>query len=109
MIPTPRMRRLLEMLDDNPNDSFLTYALAKEYEKQGEKHQALLLYRRLLDRDPAYLATYYHLGKLYETMGKTTEAIATYRAGMEHATRQGDQHTLQELAGAKLFLEDPED
>ena len=107
MIPSPRLRKLQQMLDDNPDDSFLTYALAKEYEKQGENRQALLLYRRLRARDPAYLATYYHLGKLYETMGEPENAIATYREGMEKAAQQGDQHTLQELAGAKLFLEDP--
>ncbi len=100
-----RIEQLKALLKESPHDSFLLFALAKEYEKQGEQETALRYYLHLEEHDPAYVGAYYHLGKLYEKIGETGLALETYGRGIEAARRAGDQHALGELAGARLALE----
>ncbi len=103
-----RLQRLLQFLESSPNDSFLTFAVAKEYESAGDDERALSYYGRLLEQDPAYVGVYYHLGKLYERREQFGSALRIYERGMEAAKKAGDRHALSELAGARLALEEEE-
>jgi tetratricopeptide (TPR) repeat protein len=104
-----RLGMLLELLRESPHESFLLFAIAKEYEKTGDREQALQYYQRLERDDPDYVGTYYHLGKLYEQLQDTTAAFRTYTAGMDTARKLLDQHAYSELAGARLALGDEDD
>ncbi|MEN0003297.1 MAG: tetratricopeptide repeat protein [Bacteroidota bacterium] len=104
-----RLNQLLQFAEENPQDSFILFALAKEYEKLQQPQKALAHYLQLTQQDPNYVGTYYHLGKLYEQQEEFHTAFFTYKKGMEIARAQGDQHALSELAGAKLNLGDDED
>ena len=104
-----RLQQLLSLLKNSPGDSFLIFAIAKEYEGLGDVDQALLHYCELVEHDADYVGTYYHLGKLYEKLDDPEKAFSTYKNGMEVAKKIGDQHALSELAGAKLNLGDDED
>lgn len=104
-----RLLQLSALLKEDPNEPFLLFALAKEYEKRSDTEQALQYYQRLLKEHPDYVGTYYHLGKSYEQGGELGKAFQTYKNGMEVASKQGDQHALGELAAAKLNLGDDED
>ena len=104
-----RLQQLLALHQASPNDSFLCFALAKEYEKKEDLSLALEFYIKLTQNDPNYIGTYYHLGKLYERLDQAQKAFQTYKTGMEIAKKIGDQHALGELAGAKLALGDEED
>ena len=104
-----RLQQLLALLAESPADSFLLFAIAKEYEGAGDSDRAGEYYRRLLDGDPDYVGAYYHLAKLYESQGHYREAFRTYSTGMETARKAGDQHALGELAAARLNLGDEED
>ena len=106
---TPRLIQLTELLKESPNEPFILFAIAKEYEKQADHKEALAYYLRLQAADPNYVGLYYHLGKLYEKLEQLTEAFQTYTTGMEIARKLGDQHALSELAGARLVLGDEED
>ncbi len=106
---SPRLQQLQAFLADSPNDSFILFAIAKEYEKLNQTDQALAQYLLLLKNDPNYVGTYYHLGKLYEQKEAFEDAFFTYKKGMSIAKSQGDQHAFSELAGAKLNLGDDED
>ena len=106
---TNRLDKLLQMQRDLPEDSFLLFALAKEYEKLKKMDEAMSYYLKLQSKDPDYVGTYYHLGKLYEHFEKAQEAFQTYSQGMKIAKKQGDQHSMNELAGARLNLGDEED
>ncbi len=97
------------MLANNPTDSFLLFALAKEHEKQADDTTALSYYQQLLTNDPNYVGLYYHLGKLYERGAQFQKAWSTYTDGMLVARNANDQHALSELAGARLELGDEED
>ncbi len=108
-MPTSRMEQLQALLNESPEDSFLLFAIAKEYEKQEAWESARKHYEKLLEADPEYLGVYYHLGKLLEYLEGPKKAWQTYTRGMELARLQGDQHALSELAGARLALGEEED
>ncbi len=106
---TNRLQQLFSFLENNPKDSFINFAIAKEYEGLGDDKNALKFYLKLIGNDANYVGTYYHLGKLYERANDFEKAFATYIDGMKIAKSQGDQHAYNELAEAKLILGDDED
>ncbi len=100
-----RLKMLQEMLESSPNDSFLLYALAKEFEYANDDDQALTIYLKLKDSDPHYVGLFYHLGKLYERKNDVSKALEIYSEGIEISKKAKDFHALSELNTAKLNLE----
>lgn len=103
------MDLLLGLLSENPGDSFTRFALAKEYEKLGQRREAIVVFEALQADDPGYVGLYYHLGKLLELEGQSDDALAVYKKGMEMARTASDLHSWSELKGAALNLADLED
>ena len=95
-----RLNKLLEFLDNDPNDSFIIYALATEYNSLNDIEKAFYYYLKLINEDPDYVGTYYHLGKLYEQEGEKDKAIDIYQKGMLVARNKRNMHALSELQGA---------
>lgn len=106
---TKRLEQLFRFLENSPNDSFILFAVAKEYEKLKDWENALAYYLKITLHDPDYVGVYYHLGKLYEVFQKPDKAFTTYKKGMEIAQKKDDHHAYSELASAKLNLGDDED
>ncbi len=102
---SPRLQQLKGLLEDSPNDPFLLYAIAKEYEGLGSVEEALRQYKALTDLHPDYVGTYYHYAKLLEKQEETEEALSIYEKGMFVARKIGDTHALGELSNAKMNLE----
>ena len=100
-----RLKQLLSYLDASPNDSFLLFAVAKEYESHDQLDQALKYYLRLKQFDPKYIGLYYHLGGLYVNIQEEMLALNVYKEGIELAKSLGDFHALSELNNAKTNLE----
>ena len=100
-----RLDTLLQYHDEDPDDSFVCFALASEYVKLGEDDTARAWFEALRDTDPDYIGTYYHLGKLYERIGEKPLALDTYRAGANIATKIADFHARSELQSALLEAE----
>ncbi len=100
-----RLRLLQEMLKEDPDNSFLFFALAKEQEKIGQIDQAIEIFLELKEKDEKYVGLYYHLAKLYEQTEEKELALSTYQAGIEIAKSVKDQHALGELQNAKMNLE----
>ena len=98
-MPNDRLEQLTNLLKSVEDQSFILFALAKEYQGQGDNNQALNHYLKVLKGYPNYLGTYYHLGKLYEEMGDPNKAKKTYKSGIELA-RDKDAHALSELEQA---------
>lgn len=99
-----RLKLIKEMLETNPDDSFLKYAAALEYENAGDKKSAIAIIEDLLSKDANYLGGYYKLGKLYEEEGKVKEAIKIYRQGLDVSKKNSDLKTEGELSEALLLL-----
>lgn len=105
-----RLALLQQMLEQNPNDSFLLFALAKEFEGRNDLQEALKYYELLVNTDADYTGVYYHLGKLQERLGlPPAQAFATYTKGMQTAQKVSDRHAYSELAAARLQLGDEDD
>ncbi|RYE01171.1 MAG: tetratricopeptide repeat protein [Sphingobacteriales bacterium] len=95
-----RIARIRELLNTQPNDSFLQHALALEYIKMGDESSARGLFEALLQREPGYVGSYYHLAKLLERQGEEEAAISVYEEGMRQAKAAGDNHAFSELRSA---------
>lgn len=100
-----RLNQLKSFLETSPGDSFILFAIAKEYEKLQDDQLALEHYLKLRKQDPNYVGLYYHLGKLHERAERSESATEAYEAGMLIAKAKGDQHAFSELSSAKLNLE----
>lgn len=105
-MPTARMQQLLTLLENSPQDAFLLFAIAKEYEGIGDRSKALDTYRQLENSTPDYVGLYYHLGKLLEKLDRLEEAKAAYDKGLEVAKAAGDRHAWNELSSARMDMED---
>lgn len=92
-----RIDQLQAFLRENPDDAFLTHALALEYRKAGDAEGAVHCFKKNLLAHPDYLATYYHYGQLLARSGSESEAIDLYKKGMELAEDQKDTHAYNEL------------
>jgi tetratricopeptide (TPR) repeat protein len=99
-----RIDQLIEFLKDTPNDPFLHYAIAQEYNKLGNKQFALEKYQDLVSRFPNYVGTYYHLGKIQIELGFKQEAMTIFETGIKIAQELKEQHSLAELQSARLEL-----
>lgn len=95
-----RIDKIVEMLMENPADSFLQHALALEHIKLGNEVEARKLFETILEREPGYVGSYYHLAKLLERVGETNNAIKVYEKGMEETKKIGDNHAFGELRSA---------
>lgn len=92
-----RLQKLLDFMENEPNDPFLKYALATEYLNSNEPDKALVFYEDLIVNHADYVGTYYHLGKLYEALERKNDAILTYQHGMLVARKANDMHAFSEL------------
>lgn len=100
-----RLTKLLDFLKGSPDDGFLLFAVAKEYEGLEQYDKALLRYLELKEKDPRYIGLYLHLGNLYERIQEEILALTTYGEGIELARELADYHALSELNTAKTNLE----
>lgn len=101
-----RKDMVLQMLEKEPNDLFLNYALAQEYIGVSDFENAELQLQKTLHLDPNYLPCYYQMGQVKEKLGDTKSAIEFYKKGIEVANAQGNRKTLGELNEALWMLED---
>ncbi len=92
-----RLEKLLEFIQNEPNDEFLKYALATEYLRLNNTEKALSYYEDLVNNHPGYSGTYYHLGKLYEALNRKQDALDIYEKGMKITKEKRDNHAFSEL------------
>lgn len=101
-----RLEQLLEMLEAEPQDAFLRYAVALEYETAGNISEAISRIESLISDNPDYLGAYYKLGQLLEVSGAKEKALDVYQRGALVAKKQNNTKTLGEINTAILLLED---
>ncbi len=106
---TSRLDLIAEMLVKNPDDTFLNYAAALEHKKDNENGKAIRIFKKIIEQDPDYLATYYQLGKLLEETGKSKEALEVYKKGHALAVKTNDVKAVGELSEALLILDPADD
>ncbi len=100
-----RLAQLQSMLAEDPDDSFLLFAVAKEYEKKDNLPLAIEYYEKVVQNDSNYTGVYYHLGAAQHELGHKDKAINTYKTGIEICKSVGDQHALSELKSVLMNIE----
>lgn len=98
----PSRKQLEQLLEAEPDDLFLRYALAKTLVSEGELESALVQFGRVLDQNADYVPAYFQMGQALADGGRTEEARGIVERGIEVARRVGDTHALGEMTG---FLE----
>jgi len=96
---------LMDMLKDDPRDSFLRYAIGLELNKAGRVHDAIQALNEIQEDDPDYLATYYQLGQFHEQIGQQEKSKSYYEKGIEIALAQREMKILAELREALNLLD----
>lgn len=100
-----RLAKLTQLLEREPNDTFLIYGLALEHRKLADHARAIELLDRVISIDPSYCYAYYQKGMTLESTGDTDAARSAYRAGIDAARTKGDAHALSELEAALAMIE----
>jgi len=101
-----RKDMVLQMLEKEPGDLFLNYALAQEYIGVDDFVNAELQLQKTLNLDLTYLPCYYQMGQVKEKLGDNAGAIEFYKKGIDLAKAQGNRKAQGELSEALWMLED---
>ncbi|MEX0994830.1 MAG: tetratricopeptide repeat protein [Balneolaceae bacterium] len=101
-----KIKKLAANVRENPEDSFLKFALALELLKNNQDRKALLLFESVYKNHPDYLGVYYHLGKLYESLENYERAEQLFTEGIRVAQRQDKDRTEKELNEALEALKE---
>lgn len=106
MNKNPRIVKLTEILEKDPNDSFSRYSLALEYKSIGDIQTSIIILTELLQRDERYIAGYHQLGQIYVNQNRTDLAKKIYRRGIEQAEKAGDKKAKREMEEELEEIED---
>jgi Tfp pilus assembly protein PilF len=101
-----RKESLLTMLEKEPQDVFLNYALAMEFLSEHNFSAAESQLQKTLSIEPDYLPCFYQLGQVHEKLNQDVLAIEFYNKGIELANKQGNKKALGELNEALWLLQD---
>lgn len=100
-----RRQKLQQMLQENPQDTFLLYALAMEDRSAGDDSAALVQLDRVLAADPQYVAAYFQKGQVLAGQSRFDEARQILQEGVAIARQAGDAHAAGEMAELLSTLE----
>ncbi len=92
-----RLAQLRSMLEEEPGDPFLRYAIALERKRAGDMEGAATDLETLLREDPGYIACYYQLAVVLADLGRVQEAIEACRSGALQCLVTGDGKARAEL------------
>lgn len=95
-----RIEQIHKLLELQPDDVFLHYALAMEFVSVDKYDEAISKLEFIRNSHPDYLPLYYQLAGLYEKTGLSDKAINIYSIGMQVAEKSGDRKTYGELRSA---------
>jgi predicted Zn-dependent protease len=94
-----RIEMLLQILKENPKDSFARYGLAMEYSKLGDVEMAMQEFSSLLAEHPDYSAGYFMAAQMLAKVGRSGEAKEFLTNGIAAASRTGNAHAKGEMEG----------
>jgi hypothetical protein len=98
MAGATRREKLEAMLKSEPDDAFLRYGLAGEYDNEGRLDEAVALYRGLMADSPPHVPSFFRCAQLFVREDRIAEARTLLRDGIEAARREGNAHAAGEMA-----------
>jgi thioredoxin-like negative regulator of GroEL len=85
------------LLESDPDDVFLQYALAKAQISEGDVDGGLAQFQAVIDRHPDYVPAYFQKAQSLAERGRTEEARAVLIDGIRIARKVGDGHAEREM------------
>ena len=101
-----RLAHLEQLLQTNPEDPFILYAIGIEHFNSNDFNKANTTFGQVVERFPDYVPTYYQFALTKVHLGEVEEAIEIIQKGIPVAQKAGERKTANELA---MLLEDLED
>ncbi len=95
----PRREQLEQLIQDDPDDIFLHYALAMAYGSEGNVAEAITRLKQVIERDPHYVAAYFQMGQYLVNEGDLEQARHVISEGIAVADQVGDAHAGAEMRG----------
>ena len=92
-----RREKIEEMLKAEPNDQFLRYSLACEYDNEDRTDESLTLLRGLMADQPPHVHSFLRGAQLLAKLNRIAEARDALRTGIEIARQQGESHAAGEM------------
>jgi hypothetical protein len=96
-MPT-RRERIEAMLQDEPQDQFLRYSLACEFDNENRPEESLALFQGLMADQPPHVPSFLRGAQLLVKLNRIADARPALRDGIEVARQQGDTHAAGEMA-----------
>ena len=93
-----RRAEIQKMLESEPEDLFLQYALAMEWESEGELEKSSKIHRELMSRTPPHVPSYFRVAQQLVRAGEADASREVLREGIEIARQQGDHHAAAEMS-----------
>lgn len=100
-----RYHQIQKMLEEQPDDEFLHYALALECINMERVGEGISILEKLREKSPGYLGLYYKLANTYSLTGQHEKAVETFKAGIRLAEEQQNFKTRNELKQALALME----
>lgn len=100
-----RKNDIVNLLEQEPEDVFLNYALAMELLNENEA-LAISQFQKVIKLDANYVAAYYQLALLYINNQKSTEALSILKTALALAKEQNRKHTVAEINALIMEIED---
>lgn len=92
-----RIEQIKTLIQDDPRDAMLRFALGNEYFQTGQHTEAIEALKAALEIDPEYAFVYIQLAESYEKTGQIQRAWQTIEAGRGPAVRNGDPNLMRQL------------
>ncbi|TWU06045.1 tetratricopeptide repeat protein [Stieleria varia] len=93
-----RKEKILAMLADEPQDTFLRYSLAMELRSEGDHEQSIQQLTDLTKDTPPYVPAFFMAAQQLVDLDQVDQARTFLRDGIEAARQQGDSHAAAEMS-----------
>lgn len=85
------------MLQENPHDEFLLYALGMELLSEKNFVKAKEIFIRIVEKNPSHTDALFRLGQICQSQEQEKEAMEWYEKALSQAEKLGKTKTAMEI------------
>jgi len=100
----PSRAQIQRLLDLEPNDPFILYAMATDHAKENEHREALEFFEKTIEADSDNCYAYYHMARSLEALHRIEEAKVVLDHGLEAAIHTKDTKGISEIKMYRTML-----
>jgi len=93
----PKREQLEQMLQSDPDDLFIKYALGIACLTEGDVEAGLQTLEEVIQQDADYVPAYFQAGQALAGKGDVSAAQEMLRTGIVVAQRTGEKHAAMEM------------